>query len=215
MKYLNPKFIIIWFKYLFSKYSRYRYIFLEIIKLKPKTILEVGVYKGQRSREMLDLASKLNNKISYYGFDLFEDINKGKIKKELSKKPFSKKKIQKKLSRNLNNVEIKLFKGDTKKTLKHFVNKNIKVDFVFIDGGHSLSTIDSDWKYIKKIIWKNSVVIFDDYYSDKFIIKKFGCNNTIQNLNKKNFVKKVLPSSDYVEFSGAFFKNSLVKVTHK
>ena len=95
MKYLNPKFIIIWFKYLFSKYSRYRYIFLEIIKLKPKTILEVGVYKGQRSREMLDLASKLNNKISYYGFDLFEDINKGKIKKELSKKPFSKKNSKK------------------------------------------------------------------------------------------------------------------------
>ena len=46
MKILNLKFLTIWFRYYFSKYSRYRHIYWIIINLRPKSILEVGVYKG-------------------------------------------------------------------------------------------------------------------------------------------------------------------------
>ena len=73
------------------------------------------------------------------------------IKKELSKKPLSKKKISKKLN-NYNRV--RLFKGDTKVTLPKFVKEKIKIDFAFIDGGHSFNTINSDWKNVNQIITK-------------------------------------------------------------
>ena len=39
-------------------------------------ILEIGVYRGIRSFEMISLASDLNSSIRYYGFDLFEKISK-------------------------------------------------------------------------------------------------------------------------------------------
>ena len=88
---LNFKFLKYWLKYYFSKYSRYRHIYSTLISLKPKTILEIGVYKGIRSYEMINLASDFNSPIRYYGFDLFKKIPKKRIKSELSKQPLSKK----------------------------------------------------------------------------------------------------------------------------
>ena len=79
VKYLNYKFLLLWTKYFFSKYSRYRFIYSIILNSRPKTILEIGVYKGKRSKEMIYLAKSFNEKIVYYGFDLFEDIKKTKI----------------------------------------------------------------------------------------------------------------------------------------
>ena len=90
VKYLNYKFLLLWTKYFFSKYSRYRFIYSIILNSRPKTILEIGVYNGKRSKEMIYLAKSFNEKIVYYGFDLFEDIKKTKINNELSKKPKSK-----------------------------------------------------------------------------------------------------------------------------
>ena len=78
MKNLNFKFLKFWLKYYFSKYSRYRHIYLTLLNLRPRTILEIGVYRGIRSYEMISLASDLNSSIKYYGFDLFEKITKKK-----------------------------------------------------------------------------------------------------------------------------------------
>jgi hypothetical protein len=214
IKYLNYIFLFLWLKYSLSQYSRYRFIYDIILKLKPKTILEIGVYKGKRSKEMIHLAKSFNKKIFYYGFDLFEDIKKSKINIELSKKPKSKKYLKKFISQNAKNVHVDLIKGDTKKTLKSFSKKNIKIDFVFIDGGHAVSTIKSDWKYIKKIIGKKSVVVFDDYYDNSVITRKFGCNKVIKNLENK-YKYTILPSTDYVTERKMSFKNSLVKVSYK
>ena len=69
-------------------------------------------------------------------------------------------------------AKIHLLKGDTKKTLPKFIRQKKKVDFIFIDGGHSVNTIKSDWNAIKKIISKRSLVIFDDYYEIKKNILK-------------------------------------------
>ena len=141
MKYLNFKFMILWFRYSFSKYSRYKYLFKLILNQKPKTILEIGVYKGKRSIEMVDLAQCLNKQIIFYGFDMFEEITKRKIKDELSKNPLSKDQILNKLKYLFPKAKINLIKGNTIKTLKNF-NIKKKIDFIFIDGGHSINTIN-------------------------------------------------------------------------
>ena len=214
MKILNLKFLTIWFRYYFSKYSRYRHIYWIIINLRPKSILEVGVYKGKRSNEMINLTKDFTKSLSYYGFDLFEKIQMSKINLELSKQPLSRTQLQKKLLNKFKDVKINLIQGDTKKTLKNFSKKKKKIDFVFIDGGHSIQTIQSDWNNVKNFISEKSVVIFDDYYDDKNIIKKFGCNKIIEKLDNK-YKYEILPSNDYIKFQNKMIKNSLVKVTYK
>ena len=117
---LNFKFLKFWLKYYFSRYSRYRHIYYTLLCLRPKTILEIGVFKGIRSFEMISLASDLNSSIKYYGFDLFEKISKKKIKLELSKQPLSKKEIEEKLN-GIRNTKVRLISGNTQTTLKKFI----------------------------------------------------------------------------------------------
>ncbi len=213
MKYLNFKFMILWFRYSFSKYSRYKYLFKLILNQKPKIILEIGVYKGKRSIEMVDLAQCFNKQIIFYGFDLFEKITKKKIKDELSKNPLNKDQIFTKLKNLFPKSKINLIKGNTIKTLKNFKTKN-KVDFIFIDGGHSIDTIKKDWQNVKKLMHKNSIVVFDDYYDDEHISKKFGSKKIIENLEKK-YISKILPSKDIVVIGNKKILNSLVLVKIK
>tara|TARA_X000000950_G_C13756714_1_gene595062 strand:- start:299 stop:946 length:648 start_codon:yes stop_codon:yes gene_type:complete len=173
-------------KYLISDTRRYSNILSIILYYKPKSIAEIGVYRGVRSREMIQAAKIFNKNIEYFGFDLFEMINKKIQKKELSKIPYSKKDIQNKLSKH---AKVKLFKGYTKKTLDKLKNK--KVDLIFIDGGHRLSTIQNDWIKSKKFQKKNTIIIFDDYYlNNKKIIKNYGCNQVVNKISDKNYTKK-------------------------
>ncbi len=213
MIFLNLNFLKLWLKYYFSKYSRYRYLYSNIFYSKPKTILEVGVYRGIRSHEMISLAKDFNSSIKYFGFDLFEKISKRKINLELSKQPISQKHIKKKLN-IFNKVKIKLISGDTRITLKKFVKSKKKIDFIFIDGGHSVQTILSDWQNVKKIMTKKTIVIFDDYYDDAEIIKKYGCNKVIDKLGD-NFNYEILRSTDFILLNNKKIRNSLVKVFYK
>jgi hypothetical protein len=80
-------------KYLLSNTKRYSNILFLVLINRPITILEIGVYTGKRATEMIEAAKVFNNKIEYYGFDLFEMMNDKILKKEFSKIPLSKKKI--------------------------------------------------------------------------------------------------------------------------
>ena len=210
---LNFKFLKFWLKYYFSRYSRYRHIYYTLLCLRPKTILEIGVFRGIRSFEMISLASDLNSSIKYYGFDLFEKISKKKIKLELSKQPLSKKEIEEKLN-GIRNTKVRLISGNTQTTLKKFIKSKKKIDFIFIDGGHSVKTILSDWENVKKIMSKKSIVIFDDYYDDNEIIEKYGCNKVINDIGDE-FNYEILKSTDFIFFNKRKIKNSLVKVFYK
>ena len=141
--------------YRFSAFKRYSGLLLTVIFKRPKIILEIGVYKGKRAKQMIEAAKIFNSNIKYYGFDLFENfyLEKNILKKEYSKKPDNFKTIKKKLSKDCN---INLYKGFTNKTLPKFLKKNIKPDIVFIDGGHSIDTIKIDWKYISQCMNKEN-----------------------------------------------------------
>ena len=175
------------FKYLLSNTKRYSNILFFILLYRPKTILEIGVYTGRRAEEMIDAARVFNRPITYYGFDLFEMMNEKILKKEMSKIPSSKKKVFQKLSRK---AITKLYKGYTNRTLTKLKNK--KIDFIFIDGGHAVNTIHSDWKNCKNFIKKNTTIVFDDYYvNNNKIIEKYGCNKIIDTISEKNYIKKL------------------------
>ncbi len=186
--FLFLKFFLRLIRYFFSDTKRYSFLLWQVFKNKPKSIIEVGVYNGRRAIELIETAKIFNKKINYYGFDLFEDFYKKKkmIEKESSKFPLSKKQIERKINFLKN---IKLIKGNTRITLLKFSKKIKKVDFVFLDGGHSLKTIKSDWKHTERMISSNSIVVFDDYYETIDNLKdKFGCNKVIDSLSNKKYV---------------------------
>ena len=188
-------------KYLLSKKRRYSNLLINILIERPKSILEVGVYNGNRALEMIQAARVFYNEINYYGFDLFEDFQKNILEKEYSKIPISRKKITNKLSHY---GTIKLYKGFTEKTLPKFLKKKILLDFIFIDGGHAIKTIENDWKYCSKLMRKNSLVIFDDYYlGNKNLLSKFGSNKTYKKISINNYHKALLPFVD--EFDKKYY----------
>ena len=185
------------FKYLISDTRRYSNLLFLILLHRPKSIVEIGIYKGIRSKEMLQAAKIFRKKVKFYGFDLFEMINKKILKKELSKFPNSKKSIEKNLSKI---SDVKLFKGYTFNTLPKIKNK--KIDFIFIDGGHSVETIKKDWHNCENLIKKKSIVVFDDYYlGDNRIINKYGCNKIIASISEKVYEKK------FCKFTDTFMSN--------
>jgi predicted O-methyltransferase YrrM len=197
-------------RYNISNIKRYSQILELILLHKPKSIIEIGVYKGLRSAQMLDAANVYSKNTKFYGFDLFENfyLEKEILEKELSKKPTSEQKVSKLLKQK---GQINLFKGFTKTTLPIFVEKNLKVDFVFIDGGHSIETIENDWKYVSKLMHEKTIVVFDDFYhEDNELIREFGCNKIVLNL-EDNYKVQYLSKVDRIPKNN--LKIQLVKVT--
>lgn len=119
----------------------------------------------------------------YYGFDLFESGTKEDDAREFNAKP---RQEMQKVSEYLRKFPFshELYKGDSKETLPKFLEEHGEgsVDFAFIDGGHSVETIESDWQHVKKAVKPGGVVIFDDYYTDGPDITKVGCNKVVESL---------------------------------
>ena len=110
--------------YIFSNERRYLGLLLLILYYKPKNILEIGVYNGRRSIQMIEAAKIFKNNVEYYGFDLFEDLSPKMLKNEASKKPMAITKIKKLLA---GHEKIFLYKGFTNKTLKKFISEKKKL----------------------------------------------------------------------------------------
>jgi len=180
--------------YLQSNEKRYVNLLFQILKKRPKKILEIGVYNGRRAIQMIEAAKIFNKNIEYYGFDLFEGLTKKIYNTEASKFPWTLDKIKELLN---NRAKIFLYKGFTNETLKKFSSNDVKIDFIFIDGGHAIQTIENDYLYSLKIAEKNAYIIFDDFYETGTIdITKFGSNKIFEKLQLGNNKPKLLPFSD-------------------
>jgi hypothetical protein len=184
--------IMAYFRYLKTtrrtKPHRYRALFKTIVKNRCRKLVEIGVYDGAHAQQMIQAAGVHHDpqNIYYYGFDLFEDLSEELLIQEGSKKPPHCTTVRDKL--NTSGANIRLFKGDTKLTLPESIEIVGEADFVFIDGGHSVKTIASDWKYVKKMMSRSTIVIFDDYYlNDDPEIEGLGCQNIIDGLDRQIF----------------------------
>jgi predicted O-methyltransferase YrrM len=60
------------------------------------------------------------------------------------------------------------------------------MDFIFIDGGHSFETIQSDWDNVKHRMHDETVVVFDDYWTGPAltdpVYSQGGCQRLIDSL---------------------------------
>ncbi len=201
------------------KDSRYENLIKTIYKEKSCNLIEVGTFDGAHAYQMIKTAQIFYPayKVNYYGFDLFEDFTEEDMEKESSKRPPKFKYVKSKLESTKANIY--LYKGYTKDTLPKFINKikeeNKKIDFILIDGGHSIETILLDWNYLKTLMNYNTVVILDDYYDNEGIIQKYGCNLLIDSLNRDNYEIKILEPQEKFLKDWGILKINMVKVRLK
>lgn len=155
-----------------------------ILKAKnPKVSVEIGVHKGKRGG-MIARRSGF-----YYGFDLWEQADADLDKKEYNGKGRS---TRAEAEARLGVSKYELIQGNTLVTLPEFVKRGVLVDFAFVDGGHSVETVLSDWACLSQILAPGAIVVFDDYYTPESPL--FGCNRVVNGLKHK-----LLPEADITQ----------------
>lgn len=200
----------LYYKMFAKEPRRYKYLFETIRKNKCRKIMEIGTWNGEHALRMIEEAKKNfpPGEIQYYGFDLFELLDDKMASKEFStsKIPPSLEIVREKLAKT--NAEIHLYKGDTRNTLPKVVNELPKVDFVFIDGGHSIEAIQNDWKYVQKFMDEKTIVIFDDYWNRD----DAGCKKVVEGIDKTKFEVRILPIQDKFKKEWGILKINFVQV---
>ena len=135
---------------------------------RPSTICEIGTHDGKSAVQFVDYCIKYNPKLSYVGYDIFDDVKYDTLfhEKEINGKGAGRYKTAKSNLTHRQNkykkFKFKLIKGFTNDTLK-----DSTFDFVYIDGGHSYETVKHD--YFK--VSSSKVIVFDDYQTEG--VKKF------------------------------------------
>lgn len=184
--------------------SRYNQLIDLVREMQPQRIMEIGTWKGVRAIEMHAAAPQAE----YIGFDLFEYATDADNEREKNGKGNSNLEEVVQLLEGYG-VKSDLFPGYTKDTLPAYLEKygEKSVDLIFIDGGHSVETIQADWEYARKAIKPGGVVVFDDYYEDmpEEDLKKWGANETLSKLDHV-----LLPARDKVK-GGGFTRLSMVR----
>jgi len=199
---LNFKFIKYWRKTGLNE--KWGNLLLNIIsEKKPKNFLEIGVFCGVTSRNICESLNIIHSgKFSYMGFDLFgenidqklNEVEPEYIKNQKFSNPIKHLYYNILLKENLNSIEsvekflkkfknnINLVKGDTNKTLKKIDLS--KVDFAFIDGGHSYETTYNDLNILYSFMKnKSKTILCDDYMDTTYITE---VKTAIDDFTKKN-----------------------------
>ncbi|MFT6773408.1 MAG: putative O-methyltransferase YrrM [Paracoccaceae bacterium] len=178
---------------------RYRRLLAAAATLRPRTIIEIGVFTGLRGLEMIEAASLGRGAagIAYHGFDLFDLMDDGILARELSKRPDPMPAVQARLAAS--GAAITLHKGWSDDTLPAFAaaNPDLCAELIFIDGGHAIETIRSDWQHVSPLLAPGGVVMFDDYYVDcPHQTDRFGCNQLMESLDPERWTWTMYPEVD-------------------
>jgi len=194
--------------------SRYSLLYSMIKHYKAKTILETGTWNGGRAIKMAEAAFESSDTVHYTGYDLFES---GSV--ELDKEEFNSKKTHtlKQVCNRLDDYakekknqgktfEYTLHKGDTKETLP----EKVDADFVYIDGGHSYTTVKHDFNMLKH----NPQIVLDDFFTkdEKGKIPHQEAMGVNKLFDEIQLPKKLLHSKDPVITGGLI---SLLIVSQK
>ena len=175
---MKIKFKKYWRKTSFKENDDGIFLLNHIKKIRPKNFLEIGVFHGVTSRNICELLYALHgDNFVFTGIDLFENDNR-KLDEEIAPKtifsnplktiyykyiirldPYSHQSVLKLLQKFINNINI--IKGNSNDVLKRI--KKLEFDYVFLDGGHKYETVKHDLENLVQIIYKNGIILCDDY----------------------------------------------------
>jgi predicted O-methyltransferase YrrM len=193
--------------YLSDMGQRFRDIFTIIKETHPKHIFEIGTSHGRTAIAMLKTADP---GIQYTGIDLFEDGENEKLAEEFSGHFGHAVMVEIK-----NNIEretgaaVRLIKGDS----RHITTDDCAfADLVYIDGGHSIETVRSDWKMAQELMKDDTVVIFDDYFEEMTFV---GAKTVVDAIDRNIFDVRLSSETDEYPVSYGRLRIKIAIVTKK
>lgn len=193
--------------------KRYANLLKVINENKCRRIMEIGVFDGVHATQMISVAKIFHpaEQIEYFGFDLFELLTEEELKQEFAKRPPVFHEVQERLEKTGANIH--LYRGNTKATLPQLKNSLDPMDFIFIDGGHCIDTISSDWKSVKDLMTERTIVIFDDYFTNtEPEVKGIGCQTLIDSLDRNIYRVEILKPMDTFVHEWGILEVNMVKV---
>jgi hypothetical protein len=199
--------------------SRYRQLLAAVHARRPRTIVEIGAHNGRNAQRMIETAALFADplEIHYHGFDLFEMLTEAELVKEFSLRPPSRAEVQQRLERTGANIH--LHQGYSRDTLKAWHPGNgasHPIDFLFIDGGHSLETIASDWQDLAPRITADTTVVLDDYYpGTEPEVQQVGCRRLVESLDRAAFEIEILPTEDRFRKDWGVLRVQMVRVRRR
>jgi hypothetical protein len=193
--------------------QRYDQLFHGLAPMACRFLVEVGTWNGNRAKDLIDAALERNPAVTYHGFDLFEALTDQDLKEELSKRPPSEAEVSASLDRHRRKWQVRsalmpwrrrtfsfeLHRGYTRDSLPRFAAErpDFRADFIFIDGGHAVETIENDWRYCSAFLAPGGEIYLDDYYGRESLTDRFGCNQLVDSLRSKpEWEVTVLPATD-------------------
>jgi hypothetical protein len=157
-------------------------------KNKPNSILEIGVDEGKNALAMISILNRYIplSKIDYTGIDLFSSLMTPEIAKlEASQFPKSKDDIASLLNLNFPELKFELIEGNSNHVLSRIEKK---FDFIFIDGGHSYTTVKNDFKLCEQLLNEHGTIVLDDYTNMNSEVKAgYGVRSFINELDAKKY----------------------------
>lgn len=179
--------------------QRYQQLIDIAARLRPSTMLEIGVWRGDRA---IDIANACKNPLHYIGVDVFDSGSNelDKVEKNV-KSPMSKVDVRARLSSGAGIKSIALYEGLSRdmlpKVMQDFGANSM--DLIFIDGGHSRETIATDMSYARQLLAPGGIIVLDDYYTGmpEEELAKFGCQSVLE---PGSF--ELLPIKDAVQGGG-------------
>jgi hypothetical protein len=182
-----------------------------IDKHHPKTFGEIGCHEGLTLKMLCPyMLENLKQPITYFGYDAFDLAERQNFQypqnpytsewEHNGKESASYEVIYNRCEKYKKTgalEDYKLIKGWTHDTLK----TPLKVDMVYIDGGHSYSTVKWDYEQVQE----SKVIIFDDTYPVKFPgvakfieeLKNQGID--VHEVIHKNDAGKIIMQCAYIE----------------
>lgn len=146
---------------------------------KSKIGVEIGSYLGASS---IAIASSAINKL--YCVDVWKSNPK------MRPDPANGKTLLENFKENTKNYKnkIEIVQEYSKDAITYFLDNNIQIDFLFIDGDHSSESVKKDWSLYKKILKQNGIVVFHDWSwgSVKQVITEVVAKETKSHQNLPN-----------------------------
>ncbi len=144
----------------FSKPLSDRVIYRTIARRKVRRIVEIGIGTGQRTRRMIDLASRLGQgeTIRYAAIDLFEsrspDASRGLSLKDAHRLLQS------------TAAKVQLIPGDPASALARWANSLQNVDLVVIAADYDEKALAGAWFYLPRMLHAGSTVYLESRAAD-------------------------------------------------
>lgn len=186
--------------------DRYAQLVDLVRRVRPATIVEVGVHRAARARLLCREALALSPRVHYIGFDVFETMDPAFHEAAMNGKGIpaereARKALDDLMLLNPGRFSYELRIGDTRQTLH---GERFGVDLAWIDGDHRVEAILGDYLALRD----SRVIALDDYIESGPAgegpdLAHYGANEVVRRITEAGDARiTLLPARDLCRHGG-------------